>query len=114
MKGKVDSFTLESLTMKFLKDVRQEKLHDGLYDVQILQRLFYEKIPKDNLLDELLANSKTLSFICNARVKKAKKLKKTTTLSKSFAPMQKAISMGMITRLAGLGIDYQKLQNVFF
>ena len=28
--------------------------------------------------------------------------------------MQKAISMGMITRLAGLGIDYQKLQNVFF
>ena len=67
IKGNVDSFTLESLAMKFLKEVRQEKLYNGFYDVQILQSLLYEKIPKDNLLDELSDNSKlfqNLSLLC--------------------------------------------------
>lgn len=109
LKDRTGSFSLGNLAEDYLHDVSHEKLHDGKYDVFVLNNLIEKLIPQNDRLKLLLDNAKTIVSICKADHKKRKSVR----LAKTLSPLKGTISTMIITRLADSDFDYNKLIDIF-
>lgn len=97
-KGQKDSFKLQTLARDLLKLETPGQFHEALFDVEVLEKLSHTFIKKESLC-----------AIC----KTYKESVMTKIILPSLKNLKDVISNGIIKKMAGAGISYEILQQVY-
>lgn len=97
-KGQKDSFKLQTLARDLLKLETPGQFHEALFDVEVLEKLSHTFIKKESLC-----------AICKTYEESVM----TKIILPSLKNLKDVISNGIIKKMAGAGISYEILQQVY-